>query len=119
MAGNDAEDEPPDRENYYAFFQEEGEALVIDSSFSLDEILRPWLNPSVIIVPPHKVSREGTLWCPNGESRPAEILGVSREVGSLDAGKLADIVVLSAPIFASDAQVLRVLSAGTTQYEAR
>ena len=50
---------------------------------------------------------------------PAEILGVSREVGSLDAGKLADIVVLSAPIFASDAQVLRVLSAGTTQYEAR
>ena len=49
----------------------------------------------------------------------AEILGVSREVGSLEPGKLADIVVFSAPIFASDAVVLRVLSAGTTQYEGR
>ena len=50
---------------------------------------------------------------------PAEILGVSREVGSLEPGKLADIAVFSAPIFASDARVLRVLSAGTTQYEGR
>ena len=50
---------------------------------------------------------------------PAEILRVSREVGSLETGKLADIVVYSGPIFASDSRVLRVLSAGTTQYEAR
>ena len=50
---------------------------------------------------------------------PAEILGVSRDVGSLEAGKLADVVVFSAPIFSSDARVLRVLSAGSTQYEAR
>ena len=50
---------------------------------------------------------------------PAEILGVSREVGSLEPGKLADIAVFSAPIFASDSRVLLVLSAGTTQYEGR
>lgn len=50
---------------------------------------------------------------------PAEILGVARETGSLDAGKLADLIVCDRPLFASDCRLLRVMSAGDTAYEAK
>ncbi len=43
---------------------------------------------------------------------PAEILGVADRVGSLEAGKLADIVLTSAPILHSDARILSVLASG-------
>lgn len=50
---------------------------------------------------------------------PAEILGVAKETGSLERGKLGDLVVTDKPLLASDARVLHVLSAGTTVWEAK
>lgn len=50
---------------------------------------------------------------------PAQILGVQQQVGSLTAGKLADVLVCDRPLFASDSRILRVLSKGQTQYEAK
>lgn len=50
---------------------------------------------------------------------PAEILGVAKETGSLERGKLGDLVVTDKPLLASDAKVLHVLSAGTTVWEAK
>ena len=50
---------------------------------------------------------------------PARILGVQQETGSLTAGKLADLLVCDRPLFASDCRILRVLSGGQTQYEAK
>ncbi|MHC5062461.1 MAG: amidohydrolase family protein [Planctomycetota bacterium] len=50
---------------------------------------------------------------------PAEILGIADQVGSLEAGKLADIVISSGPILASDSRILRVFSGGDLQYEAK
>lgn len=49
----------------------------------------------------------------------AKILGVGSQVGSLDAGKRADVLITDLPLLASDARVLAVLSGGETQYEAR
>ncbi|HEY6213925.1 MAG TPA: amidohydrolase family protein [Vicinamibacterales bacterium] len=39
---------------------------------------------------------------------PARILGVDRQLGSLDRGKIANVVVTDKPIFAKDAKVTRV-----------
>jgi imidazolonepropionase-like amidohydrolase len=50
---------------------------------------------------------------------PAEILGVQNDVGSLQEGKLGDLLVTDRPLFASDCRVLAVLSAGVTQFEAK
>ncbi len=50
---------------------------------------------------------------------PAEILGVQNDVGSLQAGKLADLVVFDRPLWQSDSKVLAVWSAGATQYQAK
>ena len=50
---------------------------------------------------------------------PAKILGLSKQVGSLDQGKLADILLTSGPILSSDTHILRVISAGSTQFEAK
>lgn len=50
---------------------------------------------------------------------PAELLGIAKDTGSLQAGKLADMIVTDKPLFASDARVLRVLSAGATTWEAK
>ncbi|MBI5852947.1 MAG: amidohydrolase family protein, partial [Planctomycetes bacterium] len=49
----------------------------------------------------------------------AELLGVARDCGSLEPGKLGDVVLTSAPLLASESRVLRVLSAGRTIHEAR
>jgi imidazolonepropionase-like amidohydrolase len=49
---------------------------------------------------------------------PAEILGIERQTGSLEPGKLADIVVTSGPLLHSDTRILRVLSRGTTVHDA-
>lgn len=49
----------------------------------------------------------------------AELLGVARECGSLEAGKLADVVVTSAPLLSSESRVLRVISAGRSVHEAK
>ncbi|MEQ1631721.1 MAG: amidohydrolase family protein [Planctomycetota bacterium] len=49
---------------------------------------------------------------------PAEILGVQKDVGSLQAGKLADLLICDRPLLQSDCRVLAVWSAGTVQYEA-
>ncbi|MGE3174665.1 MAG: amidohydrolase family protein [Planctomycetota bacterium] len=46
---------------------------------------------------------------------PAEILGVQAETGSLQRGKLADLLVCSGPLFSSDSRVLAVWSAGRRQ----
>ncbi|MBK8096316.1 MAG: amidohydrolase family protein [Planctomycetes bacterium] len=50
---------------------------------------------------------------------PAELLGIAKDTGSLQAGKLADLIVTDKPLFASDSRVLRVLSAGATTWEAK
>lgn len=50
---------------------------------------------------------------------PAEVLGVAKDTGSLDAGKLADLLVCDRPLLQSDCRVLRVVTAGQTGYEAR
>src|SRR5690606_35621408 len=50
---------------------------------------------------------------------PAEILGVQDRVGSLEPGKLADVVVTSGDLLASRSRVLHVLSAGRTIHENR
>lgn len=39
---------------------------------------------------------------------PARILGIDRQVGSLDRGKIADVVVTDKPLFTKDAKVKRV-----------
>jgi imidazolonepropionase-like amidohydrolase len=49
--------------------------------------------------------RATTLW-------PARILGVDRQLGTLERGKIANIVVTDKPIFAKDAKVRRVLVDG-------
>lgn len=48
---------------------------------------------------------------------PAEILGVQKDVGSLQAGKLADLVVCDRPLLQSDCRMLAVWSAGALQHE--
>jgi len=48
---------------------------------------------------------------------PAEILGVQKDVGSLQAGKLADLLVCDRPLLQSDCRVLAVWSAGATAYQ--
>ncbi len=50
---------------------------------------------------------------------PAEILGVANETGSLQPGKLADVVVTDRPLFQSDSRILMVLAKGRTEYEAK
>jgi len=49
----------------------------------------------------------------------AEVLGIARTCGSLERGKIADIVLTSDLLFRSDCRVLRVLSAGETVYESK
>ena len=49
----------------------------------------------------------------------AEVLGIARQCGSLEKGKLGDVLVTSAPLLHSDSRVLRVLSAGETVYESK
>ncbi|MBL8747943.1 MAG: amidohydrolase family protein [Planctomycetes bacterium] len=50
---------------------------------------------------------------------PAEILGVATDVGSLQKGKLADVLVCDRPLFASDSHVLLVLQKGRTAFETK
>jgi imidazolonepropionase-like amidohydrolase len=50
---------------------------------------------------------------------PAEILGVAKDTGSLQAGKYADVLVCDRPLFASDCRVLFVLSQGRPEFEAK
>ena len=50
---------------------------------------------------------------------PAEILGVAKDTGSLQAGKFADLMVCDRPLFASDSRVLFVLGKGRTEYEVK
>lgn len=50
---------------------------------------------------------------------PAEILGVATEVGSLQKGKLADVLVCDRPLFTSDSHVLLVLQKGRTAFETK
>lgn len=50
---------------------------------------------------------------------PAELLGIAADVGSLERGKRADIVLVSAPLLKSETRVLRVLADGRTVYQGR
>lgn len=50
---------------------------------------------------------------------PAEILGVAADTGSLQAGKLADVLVTDRPLFATDSTVLLVLAKGRPEYEVK
>jgi imidazolonepropionase-like amidohydrolase len=49
--------------------------------------------------------RATTIW-------PARILGIDRQLGSLERGKIANVVVTDKPIFAKDRQVKRLLIDG-------
>jgi len=49
----------------------------------------------------------------------AEVLGVANHVGSLDRGKVADVLITSGPLLQSDTRVLRVISRGQTQFDAK
>ncbi len=49
----------------------------------------------------------------------AEVLGISNHVGSLDRGKVADVLITSGPLLQSDTRVLRVISRGQTQFDAK
>ncbi|MEC7583053.1 MAG: amidohydrolase family protein [Planctomycetota bacterium] len=49
---------------------------------------------------------------------PAEILGIQKDVGSLQEGKMADILVSDRPLLDSDSKLLRVMSSGKTRFEA-
>jgi imidazolonepropionase-like amidohydrolase len=49
----------------------------------------------------------------------AEILGVAKDTGSLQPGKLGDVLVCDRPLFASDSRVLAVFAAGQSQYEGK
>jgi imidazolonepropionase-like amidohydrolase len=50
---------------------------------------------------------------------PAKILGVADTVGSLEAGKRADVLVCSGPLLASDTRIVEVLAGGEPQIEKR
>ena len=50
---------------------------------------------------------------------PAKMLGIASQVGSLEPGKRADVLITDAPLLASDAHILVVLSGGETQFEAK
>ncbi len=50
---------------------------------------------------------------------PAEILGIQKDVGSLQQGKLADLVVCDRPWLQSDCRVLAVYSSGQLEHERR
>lgn len=45
-------------------------------------------------------------------TNPAQILGISRFAGTLEKGKLANLVLLTAPLFHEDAQVKHVIADG-------
>lgn len=47
---------------------------------------------------------------------PAEILGIAQDTGSLQPGKLADVLVCDRPLFATDSRVLLVLAKGRTEF---
>ena len=49
---------------------------------------------------------------------PAEILGISKDTGSLTREKFADVIVTDGPLFRSDSRVLLVVAKGRTEYEA-
>jgi imidazolonepropionase-like amidohydrolase len=50
---------------------------------------------------------------------PAEIIGIADRIGSLEAGKDADLVVFSGPVFSASSRVLRVFIDGSTEYEGK
>lgn len=50
---------------------------------------------------------------------PAEILGIQKDTGSLQAGKYADVLVCDRSLFATDSRVLLVLSRGRTEIEVK
>lgn len=45
-------------------------------------------------------------------TNPAQILGISRVAGTLEKGKMANMVVATAPIFSEDAQIKHVIADG-------
>lgn len=49
---------------------------------------------------------------------PAEILGIQSDVGSLQKGKMADLLVCDRPLLDSDSKLLRVMSSGKTRFQA-
>ncbi len=75
----------------------------VDFSFHLTETVRRGTDAS-------RVLRSVTL-------TPAELLGVSDETGSLDAGKTADILFWTGDPMASTSRLIRTLAAGATVYD--
>ena len=61
---------------------------------------------------PEDALRAITLW-------PAQILGIAKDAGSLQAGKFADVLVCDRSLFASDCRVLFVMSKGHNEFEAK
>ncbi len=50
---------------------------------------------------------------------PAQMLGIDDRVGSIREGKLADIVVTSGPLFASDSKIVEVIAGGKPLYSGK
>jgi imidazolonepropionase-like amidohydrolase len=111
---SDAPDENPDAEALPAALARAGVALCIASGDARSSRQLPLLAALACSrgLDPALAERAITL-------EAARILGIDDQVGSLEPGKLGDVVITSGPLLATGTRILRVVAGGTTHYEAK